>query len=169
MDWFAIQDFLSQVEIRPFEREDQIPAKQLILNGLAEHWGWLDPRKNPDLDDIASFYTGGIFLVAEKGGEIVGTGGLLPGDGEQAQIMRVHVAEHYRRLGLGTLIVNELCKYARQSGFKTVVLETTETWEDAVAFYAGIGFHVTHHLDGDVYMAKQLNPPSPGAGEDPAR
>jgi GNAT superfamily N-acetyltransferase len=156
MDWFIPQDFLSQVTIRPFEREDQGQARQLILNGLAEHWGWLDPSKNPDLDDIAACYAGGVFLVAEHRGEIVGTGGLLPGVDGSAQIVRVHVAEHFRLVGVGSLIMDKLSERARSLGFMRLVLETTATWEDAIAFYQRLGFQITHHLNGDVYMAKQL-------------
>lgn len=158
MDWLIPQDTLSSVEIRPFKREDQLPARQLILNGLAEHWGWLDLSKNPDLDDIAACYSGGVFLVAVHRGEIIGTGGLLPGADRSAQIVRVHVAEHYRRMGVGSLIMDALSEIARGMGFMRLVLETTATWEDAIAFYRRLGFQTTHHLDGDVYMAKQLDP-----------
>jgi ribosomal protein S18 acetylase RimI-like enzyme len=126
------------------------------LHGLAEHWGWLDPSKNPDLEDISVCYAGGVFLVAEHRGEIVGTGGLLPGADGSAEILRVHVADHCRRMGLGRLIVAALCEHARALGFTKVVLETTETWEDAIAFYERMGFHRTHSLNGDIYMAKQL-------------
>lgn len=158
MDWLIVQDFLSQVEIRPFTREDQAPARQLILNGLAEYWGWLEPQKNPDLDDIGTYFAHGVFLVAVYRGEIIGTGGLLPGEDGSAQIVRVHVAEHCRHKGLGSEIVAELCEHARMLGNKKVILETTATWLDAIAFYEHIGFHITHTLNGDAYMAKQLVP-----------
>ena len=35
-----------------FAGGDQEAAKNLILNGLVEHWGRLDPTLNQDLDDI---------------------------------------------------------------------------------------------------------------------
>jgi ribosomal protein S18 acetylase RimI-like enzyme len=162
MDWLVPKDYLSQVEIRPFKREDQAPVKQLILNCLAEHWGWLDPQRNPDLGDIGASYSEGIFLVAENQGEIVGTGGLLPGAGGSMEIVRVHVAEHYRRMGIGSLIVAALCENAQIHGAETVVLETTETWEDAIAFYVKLDFQIMHRQNGDVYMAKQLDTVPPG-------
>jgi ribosomal protein S18 acetylase RimI-like enzyme len=169
--WLKPRDLLTAVKIRPFMREDQLPVKQLILSGLAEHWGWLDPQKNPDLDDLASYYAEGLFLVAVDQGEIIGTGGLLAGSNGQAQIVRVTVSECCRRSGLGSLIVDVLCENARERGFKEVVLETTETWEDAISFYEHNGFRITHYLNGDVYMAKQLEnqaedlPESGTAGE----
>ena len=62
------------LEIRPFQPSDQAIAKQLILEGLAEHWGTLDPTLNPDLNDIAQSYTEGNFIVALLDGHIIGTG-----------------------------------------------------------------------------------------------
>ena len=40
-----------EIIIIPFQPEDQAACKNLILNGLTEHWGTLDPGKNHDLDD----------------------------------------------------------------------------------------------------------------------
>ena len=40
------------VIILPFQPENQAEVKNLILAGLAEHWGMIDPSKNPDLNDI---------------------------------------------------------------------------------------------------------------------
>ena len=65
--------------IRSFEPRDQTAARQLILAGLGEHFGWIDETCNPDLDDVTANYVepGHVFLVAEIGGELVGTGGLI--------------------------------------------------------------------------------------------
>lgn len=156
MGWLTPTDFLSRVVIRPFRPEDQIPVRKLILNGLSEHWGWLDPRKNPDLVDIGSYFEDGLFLVAEYNGEIVGTGGLLQGGDGRAQIVRVHVAEHCRRMGLGSRIVNTLCEKALALGYTRVVLETTESWKGVICFYESNDFNITHYIGDDVYLAKQL-------------
>ena len=52
---------------------DQEAAQRLILAGLVEHWGTLDPTKNPDLDDIQRSYVsrGHTFLVACQGQQLV--------------------------------------------------------------------------------------------------
>ena len=54
----------SDVTVKPFQPEDQAAVKNLILAGLAEHWGELDLSKNPDLNDITSTYASGAFFVA---------------------------------------------------------------------------------------------------------
>lgn len=44
-----------QISIKPFESEDQEAVQSLILAGLAEHWGEIDPTLNPDLNDISAY------------------------------------------------------------------------------------------------------------------
>jgi hypothetical protein len=67
-----------QLEIRPFEVGDQEAAKQLVVTGLGERWGWIDPTLNPDLNDIATTYRTGIFLVGYLNDLLVATGALMP-------------------------------------------------------------------------------------------
>src|SRR5215203_5667644 len=42
--------------IRPFVPADQAQAREIILAGLGEHWGFIDDTLNPDLDDILAAY-----------------------------------------------------------------------------------------------------------------
>jgi len=44
------------IRLRRFDPTDQEDAKALILAGLADHWGELDPTLNPDLNNIAESY-----------------------------------------------------------------------------------------------------------------
>ena len=145
------------IEIKPFQHQDQPAAKALILDGLVDHWGFLDESKNPDLNDIATSYTEGIFLVAWMDGEIIGTGAFKPRSARQVEIVRMSVKKDLRRQGIGRRILDELLRRAKESGYKEVILETTETWQDVIDFYLIYGFEITHHLDGDVYFRKSLN------------
>lgn len=79
--------------IRQFKPADQEAARQLILAGLVEHWGTLDPRKNSDLRNIQHSYPdqGHTFLVALHGGRIVGTGALLVETKRRGRITRMSV------------------------------------------------------------------------------
>lgn len=136
----------------PFQPADQPAVKALILAGLAGHWGVLDPHKNPDLDDIAASYKDAYFLVARLEGEIVGTGALLPRAAETAEVVRMSVAAGMRRQGIGRRILEALCAEAEARGFRRVILETTATWSEVIAFYQAFGFRITHYQDGDVYF-----------------
>jgi len=145
--------------ILPFQPENQEEVKELILNGLVEHWGRLDPSKNPDLNDIASSYAQGTFLVAWKENQIVGTGALIWRSGEIGEIVRMSVAKEFRRSGIGRLILQRLIEEAQAKGFKKIILETTNTWDEVIQFYLRCGFQITHYQDEDVYFKMELNEP----------
>ncbi len=144
------------VIILPFQPENQADVKNLILAGLAEHWGTPDPTKNSDLDNIGVTYTNAIFLVAWQNSKIVGSGALVPKENGVAEIVRMSVAATMRRKGIGTKILQSLCEQAKLNGTKRLVLETTETWHEVIEFYNQFGFKVTHYLDGDVYFSLEI-------------
>ncbi len=150
------------LHIRPFSSEDQEAAQRLILAGLAERWGFLDPTKNPDLADIAQTYGDGVFLTAwlEDGGAaamtLVGTGALIHEEEAVARIVRMSVARSLRRQGIGRALLERLLVHAREAGYRRVVLETTSTWSDAVAFYEQHGFRRIGEWDGDTHFSLDL-------------
>lgn len=144
------------VFIRCFHPADQTAAQGLILAGLQEHWGQLDPTKNPDLDDIAATYADGVFLTAWRGGELVGTGALVPEAERIGRVVRMSVAAHLRRQGIGTLILQRLCEHARAAGYRRLVLETTANWRDAIAFYERRGFRPVESRAGDLHFEFDL-------------
>src|SRR5437870_1312389 len=80
-------DFL----IRPFEPRDQDAVSKLILEGLGEHFGFIDETLNPDLADIMKCYIipGHTFLVAYIGSNLVGTGALIRENEGSGRIVRV--------------------------------------------------------------------------------
>ena len=147
---------LQNIVIQPFQPKYQSEAKHLILAGLEEHWGTLDLSKNPDLNDISSSYSNGLFLVALQDNKIIGTGAIVPKSNNSAEIVRMSVIRTMRRNGIGKMILVELCEYAKSNGYKRVILETTETWHEVIEFYKRYGFRITHYLDGDVYFALDL-------------
>ncbi len=142
--------------LRPFQPDDQTEVKQLILSGLEEHWGVLDQSKNPDLNDIATSYARAIFLVAHKDGRIVGTGALVPRASGVAEIVRMSVAASTRRKGIGTMILQELCRRAKEASFHRIILETNSMWHEVIRFYRGYGFQITHYKGRAVYLAIDL-------------
>jgi GNAT superfamily N-acetyltransferase len=151
---------VSAVAIARFRAEDQDAVRALVLDGLRERWGALDPSLNADLDDIARTYAADhVVLVAHVDGELVGTGTLLLRAGA-GEIVRMSVATPRRRTGIGRALVDALLAEARGRGLTRVVLETTAAWTDAVTFYERCGFTITHEETGsfgrDVYLACDL-------------
>lgn len=136
------------VIVRDFTASDQPIVRELVLAGLADHWGEVDASLNPDIDDIAASYADGCTLVAELDGTIVGTGTVVPRDAHTAEIVRMSVAAAARGRGIGRVVVDELARRAAGWGATRLVLETTADWHETVAFYRSCGFEITHYDDG---------------------
>jgi GNAT superfamily N-acetyltransferase len=140
------------IRIKPFHKDDQDAARSLILKGLGERWGWINETINPDLDDIATTFAEGLFLTAWHGETLVGTGGVIPEDHHSFRVVRMSVERSYRRNGIATKILDELVSFAKTKRIPQLVLETTSTWKDAIAFYQQYGFQVTHVTEDDTYF-----------------
>lgn len=135
--------------IRSFSPDDQASVRTLILAGLADHWGDIDPSLNPDVADIAGSYAGETFLVACKDEEIVGCGALVRRDNITGEIVRMSVRKDLRGKGLGRAVLAALCADARRRGFRRLTLETTAHWHGVRAFYEACGFTFTHFIDDE--------------------
>jgi ribosomal protein S18 acetylase RimI-like enzyme len=132
----------------------------LVIAGLGERWGWIDPTLNPDLDDIALSYATGLFLVGYLGDTLVATGALMPevtqGGVDALRVLRMSVRANLRGQGIGRRVLDALLTYARDQGCPLVVLETTSTWTDAVHFYRHYGFQLVEERDGEIHMQLEL-------------
>ncbi len=146
------------IEIRPFHPRYQAETKQLILAGLADHWGTLDLSLNADLNNIAHSYAGETFLLAFEGDTVVGCGALIREEGMAGygRIVRMSINKANRRQGIGARILRELEETAVQRQFLKLVLETTETWQEVVTFYLANGYRMIEHRDGDTHFEKAL-------------
>ena len=140
------------IVIRSFQPKDQVVTKALILDGMREHWGAIDPAKNTDLDNIAYNYGEEIFLVALSNDEIVGTGALVKRGNHTAEIVRMSVKAAHRRQGIGNKLLDALVDRAKVAGMQRIILETTSTWDEAIEFYRHYGFQITHRKDGNIFF-----------------
>ncbi len=129
--------------IRSFEPRDQDTARQLILTGLGEHFGWIDETRNPDLNDIAANYIerGDTFVVAEIDGDLIGTAALITETTDTGRIVRMSVSQMYRRKGIGRALVSHLLNVAKSKRFAQFRVSTDNGWEDAIGFYKHCGFN----------------------------
>ena len=143
---------------RLFEPRDQTAVRQLILNRLGEHYGFIDETRHPDIDDIRENYisTGATFLVAQLNEQIVGTGGLFEEEPNIGRIVRMSVDHVYRRHGIGRTIIQHLIEVARQRGYIQLRLETNNDWYSVIAFYTSLGFIVDQWTAHNVHMSMVL-------------
>ena len=138
------------IGVRDMRAGDAAVVRSLVLAGLAEHWGSVDPSLNPDLDDLAAAHPGSRTVVAvDPAGTIVGTGTVVPRGADSAEVVRMSVATSWRGAGVGRLVLDALIEVALSWGVQRLVLETTADWTDTVAFYERCGFRITHHEDGE--------------------
>jgi ribosomal protein S18 acetylase RimI-like enzyme len=131
-----------EMRIRSFEASDQEQARRLILEGLGEHFGYIDETLNPDLEDILHNYilAGHIFVVACMGRELVGTGALISHGEGSSEMVRISTRKTYRRRGIGQAIVTYLVNVARQRGNRRIIVKTNASWHDAIHLYQRLGF-----------------------------
>lgn len=130
------------LHIRPFISHDQEAARGLILQGLGEHFGFIDETLNPDLDDISAHYLapGHFFLVAERQQTLVGTGALLLQPAATGELVRISTHSAYRRLGIARAICLHLIEHARQLKLRTLMVKTNLGWGGAITLYQRLGF-----------------------------
>lgn len=82
----------------------------------------------------------GAFLIAYVRSEAVGCGAVRLIDGSTAEIKRMYVEPHARRLGLGRRMLAALEAEARRLGATRLVLETGDRYPDALNLYLEAGF-----------------------------
>lgn len=149
---------MTDPQIRPFAPGDQHAVRELILAGLADHWGELDPTLNPDLHDIAGWYgpKGGHTIVLEVDGVIAGTATMYEKAPATGELVRMSVSRQHRGQGIGKRLVRALADEAERRGYAALECETTDTWDDAIGLYTSAGFAIIDHRDGDVFFRLDL-------------
>ncbi|WP_158289459.1 GNAT family N-acetyltransferase [Paenibacillus flagellatus] len=149
---------LSKVVIAPIRESQHLEAKRLVLEGLKEHFGFLDESLNPDLDDIAQSYAdkGHVFLTGSVDDRVVCCGALVEADEATGRIVRMSVGKPYRRNGLASRLIDALERKAKERGYTSVMLKTIHDWSDAVGFYESKGYAVVGREGRSVKMAKRL-------------
>ena len=132
---------MDNLTIRPFAPADQEAARRVVLEGLGEHFGFVDQSLNPDLDDIQTSFiaAGNNFYVAVRHGDIVGTAGVLFEE-RRARIVRMSVLRNHRKAGIARALLARCIEAARFCGFSEIVAFTEPHWPDAVGFYTSSGF-----------------------------
>jgi ribosomal protein S18 acetylase RimI-like enzyme len=138
-----MEDVVSSYQGRPATEED-------VREGL---------REFPS-DDLQP--PGGLFLVALRGEEVLGCGGLRFLAGGLGEVTRVHVVETERRRGLARRLMAEIERRAREHGVRELRLDTRPDLVAARALYERIGYReVPRFSDKNPYaghwFAKRLD------------
>lgn len=151
-----------EICIRSFTAEDYAAIRELFIAGML---GYCPPGENNGLrryiersltQDMANiqgtyFDSGGNFWVAttkdEKNNELIIGSIALEGKGEKrGELRRLSVHKDFRRNGLARKLIAHLEKWATESGFETLLLNTDTDMTIAIKLYESLGFSETHRL-----------------------
>jgi len=92
------------------------------------------------LDPAKLSASGGVFLIARRGGQPVGCGALRPDATGLAEIKRMFVLPAFRGKGVSRKLLDALEAEARKRGFTTLRLETGYGQPEAIGLYLTAGF-----------------------------
>lgn len=95
-------------------------------------------------------------MVVYLDGEPVGGGAIRAYEGDTVELKRIFVREEAQGKGIGTGLVSELLSWAKELGYKTIVLETGKLLEESCHVYEKLGFTVIPNYGPYVNMPESL-------------
>jgi GNAT superfamily N-acetyltransferase len=133
--------------IRTYEPKDRQQVFDLHTNGLRDTHAVLpvaNPKWDDDLRNIEAVYLGegAHFWVVEEEGRLTGMVAARRKDGETAELKRMRVAGHRRRQGLGQRLLELVEDFCRRTGYRRIVLDTTDRQAAARRLYEKNGYEL---------------------------
>ena len=139
------------ITVRPIRRDDVATAIELLIGGTltpgsedasreAEYWAAAEGCQE----------NGGIVLVAEDDGEVLGVCQVLilwhfqRTGGKAAEIESVHVRADRRSQGIGALMIAAAEEHAAAQGCYRIQLTSNNQRLDAHRFYVRLGYDQSH-------------------------
>ena len=125
---------------------DAAGVRDLILGIQRGEFGFsITWEDQPDLHDIPGFYRAGageFWVAKDEAGRIVGMIGLRDIGGGLGALRKMFVAKEWRGAvpGVAHRLLETLIAHARETGFRAIVLGTTEAFRAAHRFYEKSGF-----------------------------
>lgn len=120
-----------------------------------EEYGYSTVFEQHVADSFVQFMTGydpakDRLWCAEYHGNLVGCIGIAS-HGERAQLRWFLVDPHYRGFGLGKKLLDEAIRFAREAGYRTIYLDTTNDLDTAISMYQKAGFQKCGEKQNDAW------------------
>jgi GNAT superfamily N-acetyltransferase len=94
------------------------------------------PLDDDDLQKISEIYSGkGKFFVAVRDNKVVGTVAIRDMGNQTAKLNRMFVLLEYHGSGIGQRLYEHAEKFAKEQGFRKIILNTHELMHRAHKFY----------------------------------
>ncbi|MBI5365949.1 MAG: GNAT family N-acetyltransferase [Planctomycetes bacterium] len=129
--------------LRPARPGDEGAVQRLVRGCLEEHGlGFYPEDVDRDLADLATAYPApdSFFGVLEEDGRIYGSVGILRHDASTCELRKMYLAPERRGSGRGRALLAAALAFAREHGYRRVVLETSSKLEAAIRLYERAGF-----------------------------
>jgi putative acetyltransferase len=134
------------IELRAIESRD-VPAMLDLVADVLGEFGLEFGKGSPTDDELrhlpASYVdAGGMFWVALRDGELLGTCGVYPVEPhtQTFELRKMYLRGASRGLGVGKQLLDAAVAWTRAQGGKRLTLDTIEAMTRAIAFYEANGF-----------------------------
>ena len=133
--------------IRPIETGDDAAMASIIRTVMPEFGacGSGFAINDPEVDWMSRAYAQprSAYFVLERGGVVVGGGGMAPlegGDADTCELRKMYFLAEARGLGAGSAMMARCLEAARAAGFRRCYLETLAGMDAAMKLYERSGF-----------------------------
>lgn len=79
-------------------------------------------------------------LLIYDGNLAIASGGLKPVNDEIAELSRMYTDNNYRGQGLAKILIQKILDYAKEKGYKKIILDTWQESQSARKLYTSLGF-----------------------------
>jgi len=110
-----------------------------------------DPSRSISADAHELVPPAGALMIARLRGRAIGCGALKFHRRAPAELKRMWVAPEARGLGLGRRLLVDLERHAKESGARTVRLETNGSLTEAIALYRSSGYREVPRFNDEPY------------------
>jgi ribosomal protein S18 acetylase RimI-like enzyme len=103
----------------------------------------------------------GLLLVAYEQNTCAGCVAVRPRSADVCEMKRLYVQSRFRRRGVGRSLAVRTITFARNAGYRSMVLDTLERLEEAIGLYVSLGFrrippYYQNPLQDAVYLGIDL-------------
>jgi putative acetyltransferase len=161
---------MTDVHIRPIEVRDNAAVARIIRTVMPE-FGADGPGfaiHDAEVDSMYEAYAQprSAYFVVDRGGQVIGGGGVAPLDGGEAdvcELRKMYFLPEARGIGAGSAMMLRCLDAARAHGFRRCYLETLTGMNAARALYLRHGFRMidapmggTGHFSCDRFFLREI-------------
>ncbi|HEX4518092.1 MAG TPA: GNAT family N-acetyltransferase [Gaiellaceae bacterium] len=122
------------------DSEVSVALQQAFFTEIASRYPGWEPTSSQSVEPSELAPPTGIWIVAYRGGNPVGCGGLQALGSETAEIRRIFLHASARGLGIGHALLTELERRAQQLLYQRVRLTTGERQPEALRLFQAAGY-----------------------------